>query len=104
MLILTTEAIAGYEITETLGTVKGNVVRTKHIGTDIVAGLRSLIGGEVQEYTSMIAGARDQAVARMIEEAEALGADAVIGLRFSTSMVMQGASEILAFGTAVKLR
>lgn len=103
MLIVTTETIPGSEIIEALGVVRGNVVRTKHVGTDIVASLQTLVGGEVGGYTSMIAGAREQAVARMVEDAETLGADAIVGLRFSTSMVMRGASEMLAVGTAVKV-
>lgn len=104
MLTVTTETVPGFEIVEALGVVRGNVVRTKHVGTDIVASLQTLVGGEVQGYTAMIAGAREQAVARMEEDARRMGADAVVGLRFSTSMVMRGASEMLAVGTAVRLR
>jgi len=104
MLVVTTDTIPGYTVTKALGVVRGNVVRTKHVGTDLVASLQTLIGGEVKGYTAMIAGAREQAVARMIEDAGELNANAVVGLRFSTSMVMRGASEMLAVGTAVRLR
>lgn len=104
MLTVTTETVPGFEIVEALGVVRGNVVRTKHVGTDIVASLQTLVGGEVQGYTAMIAGAREQAVSRMEGDARRMGADAVVGLRFSTSMVMRGASEMLAVGTAVRLR
>ena len=103
MLLSTTETVPGREISENLGLVRGNVIRAKHIGTDIVASLRNLVGGEVPEYTKMMAGAREQSLDRMVSDARLLGADAVVGLRFTTSMVMQGAAEILAFGTAVKL-
>lgn len=103
MLTVTTETVPGFEIVEALGVVRGNVVRTKHVGTDIVASLQTLVGGEVQGYTAMIAGAREQAVSRMEGDARRMGADAVVGLRFSTSMVMRGASEMLAVGTAVRL-
>lgn len=103
MIVATTDTIAGYEVAETLGLVRGNVVRTKHLGTDIIAGLRSIIGGEVHGYTSMISGAREQAMDRMLEHAHAVNADAIICVRFSTSMVMQGASEMFAYGTAVRL-
>lgn len=103
MMILTVDSVPTGATATPLGMVKGNVVRTKHVGNDIVANLRALVGGEVREYTSMIAGARQQAEDRMVKEAERLGADAIVGVRFTTSMVMSGASEILAFGTAVKL-
>lgn len=103
MLVSTTEHNLGREVVETLGLVRGNVIRAKHIGNDIIAGLRNLVGGEVNEYTKMMAEAREQAMDRMIAHAEGMGADAVIGVRFTTSTVTQGAAEILAFGTAVKL-
>ena len=103
MLVSSTEAIAGREITQTLGLARGNVIRAKHIGTDIVAGFRNLVGGEVGEYTKLMAEAREQAHDRMIADAARMGADAVVGVRFTTSMVMNGAAEILAYGTAVKL-
>lgn len=102
MLILTTETVPGREITP-LGLVRGSTVRAKHIGSDIVAGLRNLVGGEIKEYASLLAGAREQALDRMKAEAEALGADAVVAVRFETSQIAQSASEILAYGTAVKL-
>jgi uncharacterized protein YbjQ (UPF0145 family) len=104
MIIVTTEAVAGREVVETLGLVRGSTVRAKHIGTDIVASLKNLVGGEVHGYSSLLAGAREQALSRMIEEARALGADAVVATRLETSSIMNGASEILAYGTAVRLR
>ncbi len=104
MIIVTTEAVAGREVVETLGLVRGSTVRAKHIGTDIVASLKNLVGGEVHGYSSLLAGAREQALSRMIKEARALGADAVVATRLETSSIMNGASEILAYGTAVRLR
>ena len=101
MIIATTEAIAGKKVVRTIGWVKGNTIRARHIGKDIVAGLRGIVGGEIVEYTKMMAEAREEAIARLVEDAEAQGANAVIGLRFSTSLVMQNASELLAYGTAV---
>ena len=103
MLIVSTDEVPGHQITSVLGLVKGNTVRTRNIGMDMLAGLRNLIGGEVNEYTKMLAEAREQAIDRMVEEAEVLGADAVVGLRFQTSMVQSGAAEMLAYGTAVRL-
>lgn len=102
--ITTSDEIPGVEIAEVLGIVKGNTVRARNIGRDIGAGLRSIVGGEVKTYTDMTTNARDEAFNRMQNEAIALGADGIIGVRFTTSMVMQGASEMLAYGTAVKLR
>lgn len=87
----------------TLGLVRGNTIRARHIGRDITAGLRTLVGGEISEYTKLFGEAREQAIDRMVEEAESLGADAVVEVRFSTSMVMTGAAELLAYGTAVVL-
>ncbi|MEM1377246.1 MAG: YbjQ family protein [Pseudomonadota bacterium] len=104
MLVVTSETIPGHEIVDTVGIVRGNVIRAKHVGTDIVASLRNLVGGEVSEYTKLMAEAREQAYDRMIADAKAQGADAIIGMRFATSMVTQGAAEMLAFGTGVKLR
>jgi len=101
MIITTTDAIAGKKVVLTIGWVKGNTIRARHIGKDIIAGLRGIVGGEIIEYTKMMSEAREEAIARLIEDAEAQGANAVIGLRFSTSLVMQNASEILAYGTAV---
>ncbi len=103
MLVATTDSLPGHEITEVLGVARGNVIRAKHIGSDIIAGLRNIVGGEVSEYTKLMAEAREQAYDRMVANAQQMGADAVIGMRFGTSMVVSGAAEILAFGTAVKL-
>lgn len=99
--ITTTETIAGRNLTH-LGLVRGSTVRAKHVGADVVAALRNVVGGEIKEYASLLAGAREQALDRMIAEAENLGADAVVAVRFETSAIAQGASEILAYGTAVK--
>ena len=104
MLIVSSEKIEGREIVETLGLVRGNTIRARHVGTDIVASLRNLVGGEVPEYTKLLAEAREQAKDRMQVDAEHLGADAIVAVRFATSMVAQGAAEILAYGTAVKLK
>jgi uncharacterized protein YbjQ (UPF0145 family) len=104
LLISTREILEGYEITETLGVVRGSTVRVRHLGNDIVAGLKNLVGGEVVAYTELLADAREQALDRMIADAEDLGADAVLCIRFMTSMVMRGASEVLAYGTAVKIK
>lgn len=104
ILLTTTEAVSGREIIEVLGLVKGNTVRTRHIGSDIMAGLKSLVGGEVKGYVIALNDARTEATARMLEEAEALGADAVVCLRYSTSQIMTGGAEILAYGTAVKFQ
>jgi len=104
MQITTQDKFADREITETLGLVRGNVVRARFFGRDILAGLRMIVGGEVIEYTKLMAEAREQAHDRMLADAERLGADGVVTVRFTTSMVMQGAAEILVTGTAVKLR
>jgi uncharacterized protein YbjQ (UPF0145 family) len=104
IIITTTEQVPGREIIDIIGVVKGNTVRARNIGRDIGAGLRSIVGGEVKTYTEMTTSAREEAYNRMINEAISLGAHAVVGVRFTTSMVMTGASEMLAFGTAVKLR
>lgn len=103
MLLATTDTIVDKKITETLGLVKGQVVQSKHVGKDVMAGLKTIVGGEMKGYTEMISEAREIATKRMIEEAEKLGADAVVGLRFGSSAVTPGAAEILAYGTAVKL-
>ena len=103
MLIATTETIANRTITETLGLVRGNTIRARHIGKDITAALRNLVGGEVTEYTKMVAESREQALDRMVAQAESLGADAVVTVRFTTSVITSGAAELLAVGTAVKL-
>ncbi len=104
MIIANTAGVAGYEITETLGLVRGNTVRARNLGRDFFAALRNVIGGEINEYTRLMNEARDQAVNRMSDEAMALGADAVVNVRFMTAPVMQGAAEIMAYGTAVKLK
>ena len=104
MLITTQDAFTDHEIVETLGLVRGNTIRARHVGKDILAGLRTLVGGEVVEYTKMIAESREQALDRMVEEARALGADGVVCVRFTTSAIMQGSAELLAYGTAVRLR
>ena len=103
MMVVTTDTITGRKITASLGWAKGSTIRARHIGKDIMASLRNVVGGEVIEYTKMMAEAREEAIARMVEDAEKMGANAVVGLRFSTSMVMQNAAEILAYGTAVVL-
>lgn len=104
MLLTTTERLEGYEIVETLGMVMGNVVYSKHIGKDIAAAFKTLAGGEIKSYTELLTEARNIALRRMMAEAEKLGADAVIGVRFGSSSIMQSAAEVLAYGTAVKLR
>ena len=104
MQIANTDFIPGREITEVIDIVRGSTVRARNIGRDIFAGLRNIVGGEIYEYTKLMADAREQALDRMIADAERVGADAVINVRFSTSMIMQGCSEILAYGTAVRLK
>lgn len=104
MTITTTETIVGNEIVETMGIARGSTVRARNIGRDIFAGLKNLVGGEISEYTRLMASSREEAISRMTEDAKKMGADAVVCVRFTTSTVMQGASEILAFGTAVKLK
>jgi uncharacterized protein YbjQ (UPF0145 family) len=101
MIITTSEKIEGKTIVKTIGLVKGSTIRARHLGRDIMAGLRGVVGGEISEYTKMMAESREQALQRIEEEANALGANAIIALRFTTSMVMQNASEILAYGTGV---
>ena len=103
MIIVNTENIPGRTIKSSLGLVRGNTIRARHVGKDIIAGLRAIVGGEIIEYTKLIAEAREQAVDRMINEAEQLNADAIINVRFTTSVIMGGAAELLAYGTAVKL-
>jgi len=104
MITTTTSAIPGKEITEILGIARGSTVRARNIGRDIFAGLKNIVGGEIEEYTKLQAQSREQAMQRMLQDAQRLGADAVINVRFGTSMVMQGAAEMLAYGTAVKLK
>ena len=104
MIYSTTETIPGREIRESVGVVTGNVVQAKHIGRDIMAGLKSIVGGEIRGYTEMLNEARDIAIGRLVENAKQKNADAVVGIRYTTSSIMDGSSEILVFGTAVKLR
>jgi uncharacterized protein YbjQ (UPF0145 family) len=104
MITVNTDFVPKKEISETLGLVKGNTIQAKSIGKDIKAGFRHIAGGEIKEYTEMLAESREVALKRMIDKAERLGADAVINVRFMTSAIMGGAAEILAYGTAVKLR
>ena len=103
MIVVTTEHIEGRKITETLGLAKGSTIRARHVGRDVMAGLRNIVGGEVKDYTVMLAQAREEALQRMIEQAGKMGANAIIGARFVTSMVMSGAAEMVAYGTAVKV-
>lgn len=104
MLITSTETIPGKEITELLGVVRGSTVRARNIGRDIIASLKNVVGGEVSEYTQLLADSREEAISRMLKDAENLKADAIVNVRFMTSTVMQGMAEILAYGTAVKLK
>ncbi len=104
MIYVNTEKIEGREIAESLGLVRGSTVRARNIGRDIFAGLKNIVGGEISEYTQLLADSREQALKRMIDDAIILGADAIVNVRFTTSQVMQGAAEMLAYGTAVKLK
>jgi uncharacterized protein YbjQ (UPF0145 family) len=101
MIVATSDTIEGKRVTRTLGLVRGNTIRARHIGHDFIASLRGVVGGEIRDYTKMLAESREQAIDRMIEEAESIGANAIVSTRFTTSMVMQNAAEILAYGTAV---
>lgn len=103
MLITTTETIQGKEVSETLGIARGSTVRARNVGRDIFASLKNLVGGEISEYTKLMADSRELALERMTEDAQKMGADAIINVRFTTAAIMQGMSEILAYGTAVKL-
>ena len=104
MILSTTELIPGKEISSILGIARGSTVRARHIGRDIFAGLKNIVGGEIEEYTKLQAESREQALDRMVKDAVRLNADAIINVRLATSMITQGASELLAYGTAVKLR
>ena len=104
MLITSTDFIPGREIVEVLDIARGSTVRARNLGRDIFAGLKNLVGGEIEEYTRLMADSREQAIDRMIADGEEIGADAIINVRFTTAAVMQGASEILAYGTAVRLK
>ena len=103
MLVVTSEKVANHRIVRTLGFVRGNTVRARHVGRDIVAGLRNIVGGEIHEYTKLMAESREQTIDRMVAEAERLGANAIIATRFTTSVIVGGAAELLAVGTAVMI-
>jgi len=103
MIFTTTETVPGKQIKSVVGVVTGNVVQSKHVGRDIMAGLKSIVGGELAGYTEMMSEARDTAIERLVSEATNLNADAIVGIRFTTSAVTDGASEIMAYGTAVTL-
>jgi len=104
IITTTTDSLPGKKVTQVLGIVKGSTIRARHVGRDIAAGFKNLIGGEIKSYTQMISQSREEAFNRMVNEANEQEADAIINVRFVTSMVMQGAAEILAYGTAVKLK
>ena len=104
MMLVTTDEIQGKEIKESIGIVKGEIVQSKNFGRDFMAGMKTIVGGEIKGYTEMIREARQIATKRMVEEAKELGADAVVGIRYGSSAVMQGAAEIIVYGTAVKLK
>jgi uncharacterized protein YbjQ (UPF0145 family) len=104
MIITTTETVPGKEIVEILGVVRGSTVRARNIGRDIIASLKNVVGGEVSEYTQLLADSREEAISRMLKDAANQKADAIVNVRFMTSTVMQGMAEILAYGTAVKLK
>jgi len=103
MILTTLNNLPGKQIKESLGLVRGNTIRAKNIGKDIIAGFRNIVGGEIKEYTEALNEAREEAMERMLKNAESLGADAIIGIRFTTSQIMSGAAELLVYGTAVKL-
>lgn len=103
IIVTTTPTIVGRTIKRTLGVVRGNAIRARHVGKDIMALLRSIVGGELTEYTKLIAETREQSLDRMVADAEQLGADAIVSCRFATSVIMSGAAELLAYGTAVEL-
>jgi len=101
VIITTSDEIPGKKISKTIGLVKGNTIRARHVGKDLMAGLRNIVGGEIVEYTKMLAESREQSIDRMVENAEEMGANAIVTLRFTTSSIMGGAAELLAYGTAV---
>jgi len=101
MIVVTSSQIAGKEIQKTFGVVRGNTIRARHLGKDIIAVFKNIVGGEIQEYTKLMAESREQAIDRMVQQAEELGANAIVDVRFSTSYIMQSAAEILVYGTAV---
>ena len=101
MIVITSSILPGKEIKKSFGVVRGNTVRARHLGKDIIAGFKTMVGGEIQEYTKLMAESREQSIDRMIEEAKALGANAIVDVRFSTSYIMSNVAEILVYGTAV---
>jgi len=103
MILVTTEEVPGYQVTAAVGLVRGSTIRAKHLGKDILAGLRTIVGGEIKEYTEMLVEARNESLHRMEAQAQQIGADAVINVRFVTSQIMSNAAELLAYGTAVTL-
>ena len=103
MIVVTSNSIEGRQMTKTIGLVRGNTIRARHIGKDIMAAFRGIVGGEVSEYTKLLAESREQALDRMVEHARSVGANAIISVRFETSMIAQGSAELLAYGTAVIL-
>ncbi len=103
MIITTSDQVEGKAITKTIGLVKGSTIRARHLGKDIMAGFRGMVGGEITEYTKMMAEAREESIQRMVEDAERKGANAIVSMRISTSMIMQNAAEVLAYGTGVVL-
>jgi len=104
VLVTTIDRIPGHEISEVLGLVQGSTIRARHLGRDIMAGLRNVVGGEIKDYAQMLTEARQLAIQRMVKEAERLGADAILGVRLATAQTMAGAAEVLAYGTAVRLK
>lgn len=104
MIVTTQDELSGYTITETLGLVRGNSVRARHLGKDILAGFRNVVGGEIDEYTKLLGESREQAIDRMMDEARKVGADGIVCVRFTTSAIMQAAAELFVYGTAVKLK
>lgn len=103
MIVVTTETVPGRNIKKVLGLARGNTIRARHMGKDIMAGFKNMVGGEISDYTKMMAESREQAIDRLLSDAESLGANAVVGLRFTTTSMMQGAAEFLVYGTAVEL-
>ena len=103
MIITTSDKVEGKKVVRTIGLVKGNTIRARHVGKDLMAGLRGVVGGEITEYTKMMAESREQSLQRMVEDAEKQGANAIVSMRFTTSMIMQNAAEILAYGSGVVL-
>ena len=103
MIVTTTDAISGRKIVKVLGLVRGNTIRARHLGRDIMAGFKNLVGGEISDYTKMMAESREQAIDRMVEDAESLGANGIVGVRFTTASMMQSSAELLAYGTAVQV-